>query len=218
LISTPDPNELRLARHRRALQAARRAGVQHVVYLSFLVNDPAAPFPFARSHLQTEEALMASGLAWTILRPSLYLDSLTMLAPEVNSQSVFHVPAGSGRASFLSRDDIAEAAARVVAEPGRAGAILPLTGTRAVSYLEVAETLSQHLGRAVRFVDVDEADYRRRAAAVMPGPMLDTFVLIWRTIREGWFSAVHPNAAEILGRDPTSVAKWLEDHRAQFTG
>lgn len=217
IVSTPDPNSLRIERQLRAIDAARFAGVEHVIYLSFLASDPAGPFPFAESHHATERALRDSGLAWTILRPSLYLDSLSMIAEEIRADGVFRVPAGEGRASFLSRDDVAAAAATVLAGPGRTGEVLPLTGTEAVSYGDVARLLSELTGRSIAYVDEAPEQYRSRIAGSMPPPMADAFVAIWRTIREGWLAPIHDGMAS-LGHVPMGVAAWLRENRPAFVG
>jgi NAD(P)H dehydrogenase (quinone) len=215
IVSTPDPNALRIERQLRAIDAARAAGVEHAIYLSFLASDPEGPFPFAESHHATERALRDSGLAWTILRPSLYLDSLSMLAVEVRADGVVRAPAGQGRASLLSRDDVAAAAATVLVEPGRNGEVLSLTGTEAVSYPDVARLLSATTGRSVEYFDEDPERYRSRIASSMPPPMADAFVAIWRTIREGWLAPIHSGMAS-LGHTPTGVAAWLHENRAAF--
>ncbi len=215
LISTPDPNELRIRRQLAALDAARRAGVAHVIYLSFLVEDPASPFPFAASHRATEAALRGSGLRWTILRPSLYLDALAMLAPEVAAARAFHAPAGDASASFLARGDLARVAARVLAAGGHEGATYRLTGPAVLSYADVAALLGRQLGAEVRYVAVTEDEYRRRAGPAL-GPMLEPFLQIWRTIREGWFAVSTPDAARLAGGPLTSVDAWLAQHDARF--
>jgi NAD(P)H dehydrogenase (quinone) len=214
IISTADPNELRLRRQRAAIEAARRASVEHVVYLSFLAHDPASPFPFAVSHDATEQALVESGLRWTILRPGLYLDALQMLGPDVARERAFFVPAGDGRVSFLSRHDLADILASVLTTEGHAGAAYALTGAESLSYGDIAAELTRVLGHEVRFVDVTEDDYRRRSAAL--GPMLEPFLAIWRTIRDGHLAAVSPDASRFLGRAPEPVEAWLEAHRASF--
>ncbi|HEU4404649.1 MAG TPA: SDR family oxidoreductase [Polyangiaceae bacterium] len=215
LISTPDPNELRVRRQLGALEAARRAGVGHVIYLSFLVEDPVSPFPFAASHRATEEALRRGGARWTVLRPSLYLDALEMLAPEVSAARAFHAPAGDARASFVSRRDLARIAARVLAGGGHEGATYLLTGPEAVSYRDVAARLGRALGAEVQYVDVSEDEYRRRAGAAL-GPALEPFVQIWRTIREGWFERTSPDAARLAGAELTSVDAWLAERAPLF--
>ncbi|HEU4537209.1 MAG TPA: NAD(P)H-binding protein [Polyangiaceae bacterium] len=217
LISTPDPNEQRVRRQVAALDAARRAGVGHVVYLSFLVEDPASPFPFAPSHRATEEALRGSGLRWTVLRPSLYLDALAMIAPEVAAARAFHAPAGEGRASFLARRDLARVAARALAAGGHEGATYRLTGPAALSYGEIAARLGRRLGADVRYVAVTEDEYRARAGAAL-GPMLEPFLQIWRTVREGWFDQSTPDAARLAGAELTSVDAWLAEHAPLFEG
>ena len=83
----------RLAQHRTFVDAAAAAGVQHVVYTSFLGAAPDATFTLARDHHATEEHILASGMAWTFLRDSLYLDFTEAL---VGEDGVIRGPAGEG--------------------------------------------------------------------------------------------------------------------------
>ena len=138
-----------------------------------------------------------------------------MVAAEVRADGLFRAPAGDERVSFLSRDDLAGAAATVLVEPGHSGAVLSLTGDDALSYRDVARLLAQATGRPVEYVDEEPSSYRARIGTLMPPSMADAFVAIWRTIREGWLAPVHPHMAS-LGRAPMSAAAWLTESKTLF--
>ncbi|WP_407441833.1 NAD(P)H-binding protein [Rhodococcus sp. (in: high G+C Gram-positive bacteria)] len=95
----------RLTQHRTFVDAAAAAGVRHVVYTSYLGAAPNATFTLARDHWATEQYLRESGMAWTFLRDSLYLDFLPTLADE---DGVIRGPAGDGRVGAVARADIAQ--------------------------------------------------------------------------------------------------------------
>ncbi len=218
LISTPDPNDLRIRRQRQALQTAQAAGVRHVIYLSFLVADGDSPFPFAESHAATEQTLRELfPEAWTILRPSLYLDAVAMVAAEVGATGSFRVPAGQAKVSFISRHDIAQAAARILTSNGHEQKIYPLTGGTSHTYAEIADTLSLILDKPISYTEVDEATYREQVGSQLPPPMLDAFVAIWRTIREGWFAPITADAEHLIGHAPQTLQQWLSENKALFS-
>ncbi|MBC7793821.1 MAG: SDR family oxidoreductase [Clostridia bacterium] len=216
VISTTDGNVVRIERQSRAITAARKSGVEHIIYLSFLVEDPASPFPFAAAHRETEKVLLASGADWTILRPSLYLDSLGMLRSDLADGDTFYAPAGKGRASFLSRDDIARVASSVLTGVGHQSKTYTLTGAQSVSYAEVADAAANVLGRPIRYADIDEMEYRARAASSVPAAMLDAFVAIWRSIRDQWFDRVSDDVERLTTVEPMSVHAWLVANRSSF--
>ena len=105
----------RLDQHRTFVDAAAAAGVQHVVYTSFAAAAPDATFTLARDHYFTEEHIKASGMAWTFLRDSFYIDFMEAL---VGDDDVIRGPAGDGRCAIVARTDVARTAATVLSNPG----------------------------------------------------------------------------------------------------
>src|SRR6202000_507497 len=100
--------------HRTFIQAAASAGVRHVAYTSFLGAAEHSTFTLARDHWATEGMLRASGLAFTFLRDSLYLDFLPLLA---GADGVIRGPAAHGVVAAVARADIARVAAQVLLSP-----------------------------------------------------------------------------------------------------
>src|SRR5947209_4563435 len=109
----------RLDEHMSAVDAAVRAGVERVVYLSFASASLDTAFVLGRQHWATEEHIRASGLGHTFLRDNLYLDFVPFFA---SADGVIAGPAGDGAAAFVARDDVADVAVRVLAEGGHDGA------------------------------------------------------------------------------------------------
>ena len=91
----------RVAQHVAFIDAAARAGVGHVVYISFFGAAPDATFTLARDHYATEEHLRASGMDFTFLRDNLYADFLPAL---VGDDGVIRGPAGRGRVAAVAQD------------------------------------------------------------------------------------------------------------------
>lgn len=140
MVSASESTE-RLEQHRTFIDAAAAAGVRHVVYTSFLGAAPDATFTLARDHWATEEHLRDSGMSWTFLRDSFYLDFLPTLASD---EGVIRGPAGDGRVGAVARVDVALSAAAVLTDPDlHAGRIYDLTGPQALSLTEVARTITE---------------------------------------------------------------------------
>jgi NAD(P)H dehydrogenase (quinone) len=132
LISTPGPDERRLAQHANAVQAAAKAGVGHVIYTSVVhATDPDNPSPVAGDHAATERALADSGLTRTILRVNWYTDLLLWSAPAAVAGGVLADNAGEGGTAYVTRDDVAAVAAALLAEGGYEGDLLDVTGPAA---------------------------------------------------------------------------------------
>ena len=201
-------NEHRLDEHRTFIDAAQVAGVQHVVYTSFLGAAEDAKFTLGRDHWATEEHLRASGMTWTFLRDSFYADIMTMFAGD---EGVIRGPAGDGRVSLVTQADVARSAAAVLADPAaHAGATYDLTGPEALTFTEIAATVSAATGRDVTFHDetVEEA-WASRASYGAPDWQMAAWVSTYTAIRDGEAAAVSGDVERLTGTRPESLAELL---------
>jgi len=195
----------RLAEHKTFVDAAAEAGVRHLVYVSFFGAAPDATFTLARDHFHTEEHIRTTGLAYTFLRDNIYADFVPHLAGE---DGVIRGPAGQGRAAFVAQDDIAEAAAAVLARPDdHAGAVYDLTGPESLSLAEAAEILTEVRGRAVTYhpETVEEA-YASRASYGAPPWQVDAWVSTYTAIAAGELDGVSDAVPRLTGRPATALA------------
>ena len=207
LVSAAEDAE-RLAQHRAAVDAAAAAGVDHVVYTSFLGAAPDATFTLARDHAATEEMLRASGMAWTFLRDALYADFLPLM---VGEDGVLRGPAGDGRVAAVATDDVAAAAVAVLRDPAaHAGRTYDLTGPQALTLDEVAATVREVTGRQVSYVDetLEEA-YASRAVYGAPDWQVDAWVSTYTAIAAGELATVSGDVERLTGRPATSLADLL---------
>jgi uncharacterized protein YbjT (DUF2867 family) len=200
--------EDRLDQHRTFVAAAQEAGVQHVVYTSFVAASPTCTFTLGRDHFATEEAIRESGMAWTFLRDNFYLDFFALLPGE---DDVIRGPAGEGRCSAVAREDVAAVAATVLRDPEtHRGATYDLTGPEALGLGDVARILSTHLGRPVSYHDetVEEA-YESRLRWPAPQWQYDAWVSTYTAIANGEQDGVSDDVPRLTGRPATSLADLL---------
>ncbi len=202
---TPD----RVDRHVRFIDAAKAAGVGHLVYVSFYGAAARATFTLARDHWATEEHLRASGLAWTVLRDNLYLDFFPMMT---GADGVIRGPAGDGRVAAVAQDDIADAATAVLLDPARhAGAVHSLTGPAALTLDEAAAIISAGTGRSVSYrAETVEEAYASRAGYGAPRWQLDAWVSTYTAIASGELSGVTEDVPRLTGHPATSLAELLD--------
>jgi NAD(P)H dehydrogenase (quinone) len=199
----------RVDHHRTFVDAAVAAGVEHIVYTSFFGAAPDSTFTLARDHYATEEHIKASGLTWTFLRDNLYLDVLPLFAGDAG---VLRGPAGDGRVSAVARDDIADAAATVLAAPAEhAGRTYDLTGPEPISLADAAEIITAETGRTVRYhpETVEEA-YASRAHYGAPDWIVDAWVTTYTAIAAGELAEITDHIARLTGHRPHSLADLLQ--------
>ncbi|WP_376714498.1 NmrA family NAD(P)-binding protein [Janibacter limosus] len=150
MVSASEDAE-RVGQHPAFVDAAAAAGVRHLVYLSFRGASEGSTFTFARDHAATEAHIRDSGMAWTFLRDGFYADFMPGL---VGEDGVIRGPGGDGRVAVVARDDIADAAAAVLADPGaHARRTYTLTGPAALSFNDIASIVGEVQGRQVTYVD-----------------------------------------------------------------
>ncbi|NUS11633.1 MAG: SDR family oxidoreductase [Streptomyces sp.] len=199
----------RVDQHRAFIDAAARAGVAHLVYISFYGAAPDATFTLARDHWHTEQHLRASGLPFTVLRDNLYADFMPGL---VGDDGVIRGPAGDGRAAVVAQDDIADAAVAVLRNaPQHTGRVYELTGPQSLTLTDVAATLTVATGRTVSYVPqtVDEA-YASRAHYDAPAWQLDAWVSTYSAIADGSLATVTTAVEDLTGHPATSLEQLLQ--------
>jgi uncharacterized protein YbjT (DUF2867 family) len=209
----------RVEQHRTVVDAAVAAGVERIVYLSFLNAAPDATFTLARDHWATEQHIRAAGVPWTFARMSLYLDFLPTM---VGADGVIRGPAGSGRVAAVLRDDVAHAVAELVAGRGHEGRTYELTGPRAFTFAEAAASMAELTGKPVRFEDETlEQAYASRAHYEAPDWEVDGWVTTYAAIAAGELDAVSDDVRRLTGQDPAGLEDWLRaspDALAHVTG
>ncbi len=201
----------RLDQHRTFVDAAAEAGVRHVVYTSFHGAAADCTFTLGRDHYATEEHIRNSGMQWTFLRDSFYLDFLPEM---VGEDGVLRGPAGDGLVAAVSRDDVAASAAAVLADPGEhVGVTYDLTGPEALSMTTVVETIAAVTGRAVSYHDESVAEaYESRKRWPAPAWQYDAWVSTYTAIAAGEVAEVTSDVRTLTGRPPIRLEDYLRQH------
>jgi len=198
----------RVHEHITFVDAAVAAGVQHLVYVSFLGASEHSTFTLARDHWATEQHIQRSGMSFTFLRDSLYSDFAVHLAGE---DGVIRGPAGDGRVAMVAIDDIAEVATEVlIGASSHRDVAYDLTGPEALTLGEIAEILTSATGRAYAYHAETVAEaYASRVVYDAPGWQVDAWVSTYTAIAAGELSEVSTVIEEITGHPATSLAELL---------
>lgn len=203
------PDEIAIGR--TVIDAARAAGVEHLVYHSVL-HPQTEVMPHHWQKLRVEELLFESGLSCTILQPAAYMQNLLAYWDSIVEQGIYRLPyAVETRLSMVDLEDVAAAAAIVLTEPGHGGATYELAGAEVLSQIEVARLLAQQLGRPVRAQAVSIEEWERGARASGLGDyQVETLIQMFRYYEHHGFWG-NPNVlAWLLGRPPTTFAAFVE--------
>lgn len=196
-----------------ALEAARRAGVRHQVLLSLQGAQSNRVVP----HAKIEAWLRDSGLRWTFVRPSFFMENLSGThRTDVRDRDTIMVPAGNGRTAFVAGSDVAAVAVEALLHPQQhVDTAWTPTGPQALTYTEVADILSEVLGRRIRYAKPGLLAYARHARSTLGLPlgMVAVTAGIYTVARLGRAAGLTDDVQRVTGRPPVSFATWATQHR-----
>jgi NAD(P)H dehydrogenase (quinone) len=214
LISIDDTREgMRPRLHGNAINAAKQAGVQHIVYTS-AIKPQHSPIVFLRDHAATEQLIADSGLAYTFLRNNFYLEVVLQSAAQaIATGSSFSATQG-GAAAYVTRADCARVAAAVLTSSGHEGAIYDVTGSRAWTQEEITSEVSKVVGKTINYVPVsDDALRQGMVSNGVPPQLADFLVGIDRGLRLGALDVVSRTVERLTGTPPETLPEFLARHR-----
>ncbi|WLQ35416.1 NAD(P)H-binding protein [Streptomyces castrisilvae] len=213
LVSGNDPHADMVGLHRNAVEAAVAAGARRILYTSQQGAVPGNPYGPSGIHIATEAILGDSGVAWTALRNGAYGPLDQVLGPWQRT-GVIAQPQ-DGPVPYTDRSDIAEAIAVVLAGDRAFDGSVDLTAPNAVTFGEVAKTASDLTGRPVERVVLDDERWLADQVAIGVPEQMARLMLTWyQAARAGHFAETGPLLAELLGRNPRTVAERLAAHIA----
>ena len=215
-------NERMLETQCTFIDAAKKAGVRHIVKLSGAesgVGFNQRNFRFTRMHEDIERYLEGSGLAWTHLRPSQFMQVYLREGPTIVAEDAFFLPMENAKLSPIDVEDIAQVAFALLYSGGHEGKSYDMTGPEALTMTEIAKQISRAIGKTVRYVNVTPAE-RRRALLVRGTPPIFADALDEQSSErlKCSESRVCLGGHEAFGIQPTTFAEFARRNAAVFRG
>jgi NAD(P)H dehydrogenase (quinone) len=210
-ISTSALGEERMLHHRNVVNAAKGAGVKHILYTSVIKPLAVACFAASPGHFATEALIRESGIPYTFFRNNLYLDIVPFLFGGALATGTLAHSGGDGRIGFIARDDIAEALANVLTSEGHLNHEYPITVSRECYGLaEIAAELGRATGKTIQYKPVSSGEFRLALEqAALPPPVVAMSVALGDAVRAGEFDLSYPVFEKLLGRTPLSLRDFL---------
>lgn len=210
LVPTAAPN--RLEQHQRVIDTAKRLGVQHLFYSSVIHHGETGQGAIVTDHQVTEQAIAASGIPHTFVRNSIYLDVLPMMLGNAAETGAFAYPDAPQGVSLAARADMAEATAKIIADPARHGRPHALSPAQPIRYSEVAAAYSHVIGKPVKHVDCTVEEHQQALiAGGMPAYIAPFLAAMARALAEGVIREPNTEMQELLGRAPIDVEAFLKN-------
>jgi uncharacterized protein YbjT (DUF2867 family) len=209
-----------VALQHNAIEAARNAGVKHIVKLSAFGASDHSKAPICLWHYQIEKEMQASGMDWTILRPHHFMQNLLGQLEYIVNDGVVYSASGDGKIPYIDAPDIAAVAAVTLTKPGHQGKKYVITGSEALSYRDATEIIGKTIGKQLRFVDESPDEARaRRVREGYPPAIVESALAISAYQRAGGKTATITNVVlDLTGRPPRTFAEFARDHADEFRG
>ncbi|WP_084997548.1 SDR family oxidoreductase [Cronobacter sakazakii] len=210
LISSSEVGQ-RAPQHRNVIDAAKTAGVKLIAYTSLLHADR-SPLGLAEEHVATEKMLADAGIPYVLLRNGWYTENYLASVPPALEHGVFIGSVGDGKIASASRQDYAEAAAKVLTLDNQAGRVYELAGDHAWTLRDLSALLSKETGKTVAYQNLSEADF---AAALTGAGLPEGFARLLAdsdigASKGGLFDDSHQLSA-LIGRPTTSLEASLRE-------
>jgi uncharacterized protein YbjT (DUF2867 family) len=206
-------------REKGAIDAARRAGVTHIVKLSTTGADIDSACGLLSRHAEVEAHLIGSGLDYTVLRPTCYMHVHLLPLHTVRANGTWYGMTGDGPHAYIDTRDVASVAAAVLTTPGHEGKAYELSGPEAITMPEAAAQLSRVIGSSVAYVDLPADEFRSSLlGAGLPDWLAEGIVTLYQMIRDGHLATVTGSVEELTGRPPRAYGEFAEAHKQAFAG
>jgi NAD(P)H dehydrogenase (quinone) len=213
IISTYAPNAVRPRQNLNAIEAARRAGVRRLAYTSFAGAGPTATADHSvEVHWPTEQALMASGMEYTILRHALYADIMVGDLDDTLKTGVLRRAGGSAACAYIARDDLGLSAAKVLANPGHENRVYTETMEETLTCHQIAALMSEVFDREIRYEAVPSEVWPAFMTQQwnVPAELAKSSLGTMRAIENGELDITSHDYQAITGRTPKTMRQFLE--------
>jgi uncharacterized protein YbjT (DUF2867 family) len=209
-----------VALQHNAIEAAREAGVTHIVKLSAFGATDHSKAPICLWHYRIEQEMQESGMDWTILRPHHFMQNLLTQTEYIIKDGVVYSASGDGKIPYIDARDIAAVAAVTLTKPGHRGKTYVITGSEALSYRQATEIISNTIGKPLRFVDeTPDAARARRQREGYPPAIIESVLAIGAYQRAGGKTVTITNVvSDLTGRPPRTFPEFARDHATLFRG
>lgn len=219
LLISSNEMENRAQQQINAVNAAKEAGVQHILYTSIQrqSDSPDSPIDFVlNSHLATERAILESDMSYTLLRNNLYMDILPWVLGENVLETGIFYPAREGKIGYTLRSDMAEAIANILLDNNHENREYNISNEHSLTFSEIAAHLSTITGKTINYVSPSVEVYKSTlAGAGVPEMVIDMLAGFAVGIDKGELVAGETDLPNLLGREAVSYKEFLNSVYAQ---
>ncbi len=210
-------SEQQLANEKRFIDVAKRREVSHLVKLSASGADVKSSALLKRVHGEAEEYLARSGMNYTHIRPNFFMQNILHCAASIVAEDRFYLPLGEGRTGIIDVADVADVVVTVLTESGHKGQTYYITGPEILSFYDLAEQMSEVLGRKITYVDLPAQEFRSQLLNWGSSDWyVNAVMALFELMAQDTAASVTDTCRELCGRAPRSFRSFVQQHRDIF--
>lgn len=220
LFTSSSELENRTVQHINVLEAAKTAGVNHIIYTSFVrkIETDNSPISFLQdTHIATEKWLKENNINYTILQNALYLDLLPVfLDPKIKESGLIYLPAKEGKTGSVLREELAEAAANILTTTGHKNKTYLLSNSETFNYTNIAIELGKIINTEIKYISPEVKEFKEKLTTMgVPEEYIGLQASFSEAQANGEFDTNDNTLEELLGRKPTTLSQYLAKEYAQ---
>lgn len=217
-VSGGDDNQ-RAKLHKNVVDAAKKAGIKHVLYTSGVRKDESDTSPLASlmdSHIQTENCIKESGITFTILKHNLYAEVIEMMIGDKSQllkTKTIYLPTANGLTSFVPKKDLAEAEVNILLNPSAyENKILEFNGSEQITFSEIAKKISEIVREPIKYISPEITEFETQMNKFgLPNHVIEILSTFSLAIANGEFDQQSNDLEKILGRKTISLSEYLKE-------
>jgi uncharacterized protein YbjT (DUF2867 family) len=196
------------------IEAAKTAGVKHIVAMTALYSDNPDSIFYG-----TEALVRNSGIDFTIIRPSFVFQNFLNQFLQSVREGVIVAPSEKGKTSYVDIRNVGEAAAIVLENPAaHAGKIYAITGSEALTHAQMADIFSKQLSKQVVHISPSAEEYKKKLASLnVPDPLYEFLAVLYGTIAKGQWEEVSNDYTLLTGKKPNTFADFVKENKKVFS-
>ena len=202
---------------KNALAAAKETGARHVVKISTQEAGWTPVEGHGHWHKEREKLIRSSGLTWTFLRPSMYMNFALSWAPGIHLENAITSAGGSGKLGAVDPWDVAAVAKAALTTPSHENVAYELTGPELLSFGDMAAVFEKVMGRPMRHAEISEVEQGEIFAKMgLPKYTVNGLIETFSLVRAGRFAYLTGDVEKVTGRKPRTFERWINEHIAGF--
>lgn len=210
----PPTSENQFKLEKNFIDAAKEAGVKHLVKYSALGADPDSPSTILKYHGQSEKYLKDSGLRYTLIRPNLFMQNfVNFYGQQIRKKKEIRLPLKNAKCGYVDVRDTVRLINKVLTSNRSKNKIYTITGSESLSCLEITELFSEAMGKKINYIEIKPKEFKKKMIeAGVKERVAEAYSELYKLVRDGLYDQVTDDIYKLTDRQPHTFEEFLDDN------